>query len=258
MKAFKDYKAEMDKTNDGFFYELRDLLFSLIDIIDFKSFDSLTESILNLKNAKFESHNMSSSIIEFLIDGNTYLMYYNKTNETACFLNSKYQNIRVICNVRSKMIVEINTEYGTFEQVLKPKIESITLKNDIRNYLFKSSKSIEQVFIYDSSIDIDETIRASCFIFLNRNNLVLDLKGTFKNDNIRIKNLNIFRYSDSNKSKIDAFNPVDLNIEDIKIIFSSLKSFDEGSLLNQMIESKGIEILDDELFNKILNINVYS
>lgn len=257
MKPFKYYKKEIDDKSGDILNSLRDHLLKCVDNIDFSDFDSITQSIHNNNDAEFESHNENESVIKIKIKESIYYLFYKKDN-VVYFFNIEQPEYKISINLRTRLFLHIETPDASFEQKLKPKIESQLLKSDVSDFLMRESDSIDNVYIYDSHIDIDETVRASVFLFIKDKNIVFDLKGTFKFNDIRIKRLNVFRYKNEDRKKIDFYNPLNLKPEDVKSILGYFDVIPNDSIIISYIEKNGLKIIDSEVFNQILDINTLS
>lgn len=261
MKTFYHYKNTIEQDCE----EARLAVFEFLDFIDFTNWDTLIESIDQQNDWIFkESVTQENFNLKIHYYDNVYFFNYNLASQIAVITTDDDElKIQISLNVKSKLLNYISSIHGKITFEGKPKVFSIELKEDIKDFLNNEYNGFDHVLVYEPNIDIDETVRAHSFLFDYKQNIALDLKGTYKFGDLRIKKLNIFNIFKIDRNLIDSkresFEGYDSskNIEDLQFFFESVfVSFIEDPMLNQMIEDEGLRILSQEDFRDLLELNL--
>lgn len=261
MRNFNFYKKEIEEHIE----DLRIAAFYVLDFIDFSTYDSIVESI-HFNDFKFEEVDAYSFVFSMDYEGNNYIFNYDYRTKNGIFFLEDEPNTNLSINVDSKLLNHLDTGQGKIDLNinLKPKIHnSKTLRKDIFDFLNNECTLIDHMFIFDQAIDIDSTVRANVFLFVYDLNIALDIKGTFKNGDLRIKKLNIFNIKNISKNDIEYSdtnilgNEHSRNIEKAKYFFENVltKQFSDD-VVQEFIEEKGIAALLDEDLREIIKLNI--
>lgn len=260
MHTFNYYKSKIEEDCE----DARLAVFEFLDFIDFNSFDSIVDSINEQKHWIFkESVSQDSFNLRIHYYEDVYFLNHNLTQQTTVVSVDNDLKIQISLNVKSKLLNYLSSKKGKITFEGKPKVYSIDLKEDIKQFINAEYSKFDHVLIYEPNIDIDETVRAHSFLFEYKQNVAFDLKGTFKFGDLRIKKLNLFNISnidhnliDSKKESFDGYDS-SKNFDDLQFFFESIFiDYLEEPLLNKMIEENGLSILDDDGFKELIELNL--
>ncbi len=265
MKTFNHYKNNIEQDCE----EARLAIFEFLDFIDFENFDTLVESINEQQSWIIkESITQDNFNLKIIYYESVYFLNYHLGSQTAVITidddnDDDNLKVQISLNVKNRLLSYLSSKKGKITFDGKPKVYSLELKEDIRKFLLNEYKSFDHVLVYEPNIDIDETVRAHSFLFDYKQNLALDLKGTYKFGDLRIKKLNLFNISNINNNLIDSkkecFEGYDSskNIEDLQFFFESIFiDFIEDPTLNKMIDDEGLKILGQEDFRNLIELNL--
>lgn len=261
MRSFKFYKNEIEQNIE----ELRVAAFYLLDLIDFSNYDSIVDSI-HYNDFTFEEVDAYSFVFSMDYNDEKYILNYDfKTKNGVIFLKDE-PNVNLSINVDNKLLNYLDTGNGKIDMSLnaKPKVfNSKTLRKDICDFLYSEMPIIDHLFIFDQSIDVDSTVRAHSLIFIYELNVALDLKGTYKNGDIRIKKLNIFNIKNIPKNEIEYSdinflgNENSKNIEKAKYFFENILTKEvEDDSISDILEHDGLRVLDEPYMKDLIKINI--
>lgn len=258
METFNFYKKVIEEDAEM----IRLAAFELIEEIDFTNKDTISESLKH-KN-EFESIINNSSIDAFSFTEKKDDLLLN------CFLDLKNDEITVFdanltqkqisLNYKTLLLKSKSNKDGRIVFDGKPKLKSTKLNDDVINYLNYDSELFYFSFIYDSHIDIDDTVRARSFNYVKEYNLLLDIKGTYKNGDLRIKGLNIFNINGRYDSVINTLmslknseNPTSIIQSFFDVTLSTC--YVDSKLLHDLIISKGLSVINNEEFKELFELN---
>lgn len=254
MKSFNEYKNGIDTVTDA----MKTELFDFINNIDFKSFDSVQQSLAAHKNyERFEL--VFEPVIEglFSFDSQNIMLKYNHDDKTVKIMDLDDSNnyIEVIATVG--LLQYISTSSCSLDMTKKPIIKSNVLDLDIEKYFFLSSKNLSNVLVYNSTIAVDNLINCNVFFILDDKDIIIEGKIEFDEHlNINIQKMDIYNVGKKELDLISKYTTKELNVTAIKYIFENITPFEIGDSLSSYVEDYGFEYFDSDEFNMMLELKI--
>lgn len=261
MKTFNHYKSEIEDDTE----KTRLIAFDILEFIDFTNYDTIVESVYNDDDIQFQEVGTYDFIFTVKYLDEQYIISYDFKSRNAIIYKEDDPDTNISLSVDKKLLSFLNSSKGriNLDSNMKPKIfHSNSLINDIKDFLNDECKIIDHMFVYDHHIDIDNTVRANSFLFIYELNLAIDLKGTYKNGDLRIKKLNLYNIRNINKNLIEKRNDTikgeenGRSIEEIKYFFEHIliKDYSDDSIM-QLLNDTGLGALEKEDIQEIIKLN---
>lgn len=260
MKTFNYYKKLIEDDCE----EIRLTAFYIVSFLDFSSTSNLVESLHKertwIKKEGYTEEEVSATITYNNIE---FAMNYSPNKDELLFSFKEDLKRQVSFNSKNQLLNYMSSHNGRIDFMGKPRVYCLELKNDLYDFIFSEYHLFDHVIIYNPSIDIDNTVRAHCFLFDYRLNVGIDLKGTFKNNDIRMKQLNLFNINKIDRNKIEKNNTQLLwhdfssSAIDIQYFFENIFTI---NLLNSdiynTIEKEGFRSLHNENLRDLIELNI--